>query len=263
MTCRRFAPFLIGFFLLTSVVVTRIALAHFRFTQGEAISITEAPLGFKRLVRPNRISYSPIALSASAKAVPSAPPVFTLSSESSAQLAEQIELNGLVEQAGLNLSASELKAFADVTALHQAIREAYELEIASIVRTAEGNARIEIPLYSDAGDALRASFYADLRDAVGVSAAMQIEMKVGRQLESRFGGFGVAEQMIDLPSASPDLDKEPVLQRTIVYWNPSAEIDHRLLTRRETYFPRLEDAAGRSLAAVRSLFSADLSTGRL
>jgi hypothetical protein len=265
MTRRRFAPFLLGLFLLTSAIVTRIALAHFRFGQGETASNVKVPVGFELFARAKPVSFLPTALSApsSANAVKSAPLVFTLSSESSAQLAEQIELNGLAEQAGLNLSASELKAFAEVTALHQAIRDGYELEIASVVRTAEGNPRLEIPLYSEAGDALRASFYADLRDAVGVAAAAKIEAKVGRQLESLFGGFGVAEQSIDLPSATPELGKEPVLQRTVVYWNPLAGADHHLLTRRETYFPRLEDAAGRSLAVVRSLFGADLSAGRL
>jgi len=264
MTRRRFAPFLIAAFLFTSVVVTRIALAHFRLDRGSVATSGELFAGSRRLPNPEKTAAALLpspGLSANEGAL-SATPVFTLSSESSAQLAEEIELNGLAEQADLTLTANQLKAFADVTALHQAIRESYEWEIASAVRAQDGRSLIEIPAYSDAGNALRAAFYADLREVLGASTAAQIEAKVGSRLEGRFGGFGAAEQMIELPAASSDSETEPVLQRTILYSNPSAGADHPVV-RQEAYFPRFEDTAGRSVAIMRSLFGTSLSLGRL
>src|SRR4051812_47028697 len=104
MSRRRFAPFLAALFLLTSVVVTRIALAHFRVEREVVILGRELPARLGRGVRSETpFSTTPSSLvSSETLAVRSASPVFGLSAESSAQLAEQIELNGLAEQAGLN-----------------------------------------------------------------------------------------------------------------------------------------------------------------
>jgi len=149
-------------------------------------------------------------------------------------LAEQIELNGWVEQAGLVLSPAELDAFARVTAEFDEIREAYEVRIAKSGQDKKGLPKLEIPLYANAGDALRNSFYAALRSAMGEELAAKIQEKLGSQLEGRFAGFGTAVQTVHIRSeASPVGATEVAVERVSRYASQDGAGD-RVLTRKET-----------------------------
>jgi hypothetical protein len=166
-----------------------------------------------------------------------------MAAQDAARLNEEIELRTLAQTSGLELSETQWRTFAEVTLFHQAIRHAYEAEIASVSVTSTGMKRLEIPVYGAAGDALRELFLSSLRRELGAGVAAEIENKIGARIEARFAGFGVALQTLDFqPDATAD-NAGTTVTRTVAFWNSAAGEEH-LSTRKETFFPELEDPSG-------------------
>ncbi|ATC62622.1 hypothetical protein CMV30_00795 [Nibricoccus aquaticus] len=147
-----------------------------------------------------------------------------------------------------------------MTLTTQAVRHAYEAEIAVAAVSEDGRGRLEIPEYVDAGAALRTEFYAALLKELGESAAMEVVRKLSERLEGRFAGFGAAVQTLDF-SAGDVIDAvsgteiEGSVTRTVVFWNES----DATRTRRETIFPQLEDPEGAQWGALLARVEAERS----
>ena len=176
-------------------------------------------------------------------------PEVVLGENPTALLTEQIALQALAGEADLHLSAREWTGFAGVTQYHQAVRRAYEAEIAVQKRSSLGRHRFEIPLYPRAGDQLRAAFYASLRAELGAAAAEEIAQKLGARLEDYFGGFGVAIQTLDLVADRNAEQRDFIVTRTETFWN-QLRPDERLKTRRETFLIAAEDPTGAEWGAL-------------
>lgn len=164
-------------------------------------------------------------------------PVVTMGSGAASLLAEEIALRALAGAEGLSLTEREWTALASVTLNTQAVRHAYEAEIAVATMGADGNGRLEIPEYAEAGAALRTEFYAALLKELGESSAMEVVKKLSEQLESRFAGFGAAVQTLDVSL------RDGRVTRTVAYWN-EADLGGETRMRRETIFPQMEDPDG-------------------
>ena len=241
MTRRRFYPLLCSAFLIACAVLTWIAFAHLsdrRLLQSDPqsdlnLAGAQGPTRPLALVSLSRaLLPSPVFASAAKGEIPT----YALSADSAEELTEEIELNGLAVEAGLTLTPTQLRRFAEVTSLYQSVRQAYELEIASPGHSTTGKPILEIPLYAAAGDVLRAGFYSALRDGLGEFVAGTILNKIGAQLETRFAGFRIAEQTIELADTSPSANSDDaVITRSVVYWNSQAHTD-RPLARRESRF---------------------------
>lgn len=167
----------------------------------------------------------------------------TLSTEQAAAVAETVALQQRAAECGLSLSPEQWMALGAVSSHHQAIRHAYEASVARATHVAAGQARIEIPAYPVAGDALRAGFYDALRAQLGPAATQEVARCLGSALEGHFAGFGVSVQTLDIFAAPAAAETDYQVMRTIKYWN-SAEASDRLITRREVHFPGLEDPSG-------------------
>lgn len=164
-----------------------------------------------------------------------------LSATAAAVVAEASALQQLVGSAEAQLDATEWTAFAEVSAEFQAVRQAYEATIAAPSVVDHGRYRVEVPMYSDAGDALRTRFYEQLREKLGEGAMSRVVRTMGPALEGYFGGFGVGVQTLEFAADPTGAESEYAVTRTLTYWNEAGE---RLTSRRETYFPGIEDPSG-------------------
>ena len=169
--------------------------------------------------------------------------VQSLPDDDAALLVEVSALQLLAHGLNLELSSAEWLALAAVSRETQAIRQIYEAQIATGARVAPGRFRVEIPMYADAGDALRARFLAQMRAGLGAGTADEIVGKLGSRLEGYFGGFGVAVQTLDIVGDPREPQSDCEVTRTVRYWN-SVEGSDRLTIRRETHFPAWEDPHG-------------------
>jgi hypothetical protein len=173
-----------------------------------------------------------------------APPA-QISADATVVVAEIAELQMMAEGADLDLSSEQWSTLAAVTLNIQAVRHAYEAQIAASTMLAPGRYRVEIPNYATAGDALRAKFQAELQGGLGETLATEIVAKLGSRLEAHFAGFGVSVQTLDIIADSRAGATDYQVTRTVRYWN-SVEGADRLTTRRETHFPLWEDPTGES-----------------
>jgi hypothetical protein len=181
-------------------------------------------------------------------------PAFSLSADSAAVLTEQIALAALAEQTDLSLSSQQWERFATLTLYHQAVRHAYEAKIAALTPISPGHFRLEVPMYADAGDALRDAFYRELRTTLGDVAAEAIEFKLGTQLEEHFAGFGVAVQTLEFVADATRGGSDYTVKRSIVFWGDLAATE-RLSRKEETHFPSLEDPTGTQWGPFLSLIA--------
>lgn len=172
-----------------------------------------------------------------------------LSEEASAVLAATCELQLMAQGTGLELSSEQWTALAKVTLDLQAIRQTYEAEIATATRVSPGRYRVEIPVYARTGDALRERLQANLRAAVGESAAAAVAERLGPRLEGYFAGFGVSVQTLEIVGDSRGAQADYEVTRTVQYWDSVAGRDE-LTTRRETHLPAWEDPAGERWGAL-------------
>ena len=191
----------------------------------------------------------------------SPPASYALSGDATAVLAERIALQALAEREALQLSERQWTGFAGVTQHHQAIRRAFEAEIAVLKRSGNGRHRFEIPLYPRAGDQLRTAFYASLRAELGQAVAAKIADKLGARLEDYFGGFGVTVQTLDFVAGLAAEQRDFVVTRTEIFWNQFRP-DERLKTRRETFLIAAEDPAGGEWGALIARLSVEGEAGR-
>ena len=170
-----------------------------------------------------------------------------LSQDDAAVLAETCELQMLAQGTDLTLDSGQWTKLAGVTLELDAIRQAYEAEIATAVAVEPRKFRVEIPSYAGAGAALRAKFYAELDRALGTAAAADVADRIGARLESRFGGFGLSVQTLDI-AAGPKAE-DCVVTRTVTYAVDGAN-GARVATRSETYLPAWEDPSGERWGAM-------------
>lgn len=178
-----------------------------------------------------------------AKGMAGVKPVVAIGAGAEALLAEEIALRALVGAEELSLTEREWAALAMVTLNTQAVRHAYEAEIAVVAVGEGGDGRLEIPAYVEAGAVLRTEFYGELLKALGESAAMEVVRKLSERLESRFAGFGAAVQTLDVSLS------EGIVTRTVAYWD-EADAGGATRTRRETVFPGMEDPDGLQWGAL-------------
>ena len=167
----------------------------------------------------------------------------TMHRGAAAVLAEEIELRALGEAQALSLTAEQWARFAGVTLDHQAIRHAYEAEVAVVTESGQGRQRLEIPAYVEADAALRSEFYKTLLSELGDLVAEEIVRKLSPELESRFAGFGAAAQTLEFSDLMPGNAEGGVVTRTTRYWDEATGGDASRM-RRETFFPRMEDPDG-------------------
>lgn len=178
-----------------------------------------------------------------------------LSADASALVTEMCNLHLLADAADLSLTSQEWSVFAAVVLRTQAIRQACEARIATSQVIAPGHYRLEIPAYAGVGDALREKFHADLRTELGELKAAEVLAKVGDRLEGRFAGFGVSVQTLEVNASPGGALGDMEVTRTATYWN-SVEGSDRLTTRREIYFPALEDPTGDGWSALLAMVKA-------
>jgi hypothetical protein len=249
MTIRRAAPTLILAVLLGGVV------RMWEWTQPASTQPgVRSTLPMTRpAVAPRAAATMASALGDSASAV-AARTIPTLSADSSAALAEQVALQQFAGAAALPLTPEQWATFAEVSSHYQAVRQAYEATLATVTSAERGHVRMEIPAYSSAGDALRAQLYGELREKLGAAASAAIAQRLGGALEGHFGGFGLSVQTLDFVAASGAADNDYQVTRTVKYWN-SDETSDRLITRRETHFPGLEDPSGHRWGPFLSVFA--------
>jgi len=172
-----------------------------------------------------------------------------LSDDASALLAETCDLQLLAQSTALSLDSRQWSAFAGIVLRAQAVRQTYEAQIATSNMISPGEYRVEIPVYAAAGDVLRRNFNAELRAELGEATAADVLAKLGGKLESRFAGFGVSAQILDI-TAKPDAAPRDIqITRTVTYWN-SVEDGDQPTTRREIHFPAYEDPTGDSWSAL-------------
>lgn len=170
----------------------------------------------------------------------------TLGFDEAAVLSETGELQLLAAGTELVLTSDQWTTLAETTLEAQAVRLAYE---ATIARRAAGGGdivRLEIPMYAAAGDAMRSRFEARLGEKLGTDIAAEILVRIGARMEGHFGGFGVAEQTIEVTRGA---DRVTEVTRTVKYWN-AIDGAARLTSRRETHFPAWEESAGAGWSAL-------------
>jgi hypothetical protein len=166
-----------------------------------------------------------------------------LTADATAVVVEQLALRQLAHELELPLSDEQWATFARIAAHHQAIRHAYEASIAVLRPSPEGRFQLEIPVYGDAGDALREEFYLSLDVELGPAPAAQIAALMGARLDGYFGGFGVSVQTLDFDAAPGTPLDEYLITRTVRFWNQASD-QERVLTRRESHLPAVEDPSG-------------------
>lgn len=198
---------------------------------------------------------APVAVAVEKNAAPERVKLYALSEDETALLGATCELQMLAEGTELELNGDQWSALAAVTMDIQTIRHTYEAEIATVQAVEPGRYRVEVPVYSQAGDALRSQFHDALRAELGEMKAAEVVEKLGRRLEGHFAGFGVSVQTLDIV-ARPESGRTGFeVTRTVRYW-ASEGGDDRLVTRRETHAPDWDVSAGESwdvfLAVVRA-----------
>lgn len=189
-----------------------------------------------------------------------AKPAQELGAEGTGVVAEIVALQALARDTELELSPRQWAAFATATAHIQAVRQAYEASIASVVTREAGRYCMEVPAYPAAGDALRAKFHAELREQVGENTAAEILALMGRALEGHFAGFGVGVQTLEFAAGPGGAANDYRVTRTVRFWN-AVEGSERLTTRRETHFPGAEDPSGETWGPFLAALSAAGSAG--
>lgn len=159
------------------------------------------------------------------------------------QFAMHCQLRLLAADTDLDLSHHEWATLSRAVIDAQAVRLAYEAEIARVVRVAPGHWRVEIPSYAEAGDELRRRLWANVHEGLGAAVAQEVRETLGRKLEARFAGFGVSAQTLEIsgdPAAAPG---DVTVQRTARFWD-SIDGSAIMSTRHEVHFPAFEDPAG-------------------
>lgn len=179
---------------------------------------------------------------------PAMPPQ-QLPDDANVLVTEMCGLQLMSEGADLALNSNQWAAFAKVMLRFQAIQHTYEAKIADLQEIGPGHYRAEIPLYAKAGDKLREEFSTELRAELGEPMACEVMAKLGDRLERRFAGFGVSVQTLDITTNPAGKPNDIQVTRTVSYWN-SVDGSDRLTTRREIYFPALEDPTGDSWSAL-------------
>lgn len=179
---------------------------------------------------------------------PDAGPTPSLQLDESPALSTQIELSMLMETSGLALTPDQLTAFAEVTSTFQEIRNRYEASIARTTAAEPGSARIEIPLYSAAGDKLRERYFASLAEKLGTGLAASLRTALGAELERMFAGFGVSAQELEF-NAPLEHPNAVVVTRTALYWMDDG-VAPRLARRQETHLLSIEDPSGQEWGAL-------------
>lgn len=243
MRLRRVAPSLLVALVITGAVICwrssadRIETAGNEETLQSGTRVTVVPAA--RVVE----FFQPVVVPSSARLGPV--PAVEASADATAQVAEIVALQLLAQGTEVELGARQWAELAKVTAEVQAVRHAYEASIAVATVREPGRSRIEIPAYAAAGDALRARFYAGLRENLGDTNAAEILARLGARLEGHFAGFGVSVQTLEISGAPAEL----AVTRTVQFWN-SVEGQDRLTTRRETHFPDREDPSGEQWSAL-------------
>lgn len=174
-------------------------------------------------------------------------PAATVSEDDAAVVGEVAELQMMATGMELTLTPEQWSAFAEVSLETQAVRLNYEAEIATRRTSSGGGVELDIPMYADAGDALRQRFEARLGERLGVDTTAEILSTIGTKLEGHFAGFGVAAQTLVIRGDPRSADCEVI--RTASYWN-AAEGGAQLSSRRETHLPAWEDPSGVRWAAL-------------
>jgi hypothetical protein len=181
--------------------------------------------------------------------------LYALSEDETALLGATCELQMLAQGTELELNGDQWSALAAVTMDIQTIRHTYEAEIATVKAVEPGRYRVEVPVYSEAGDALRAQFRDALRAELGDVKATEVVEKMGRRLEGHFAGFGLSVQTLDIVARPESGRTGYVVTRTVRY-SAGDENGDRVVTRRETHAPDWDVSAGESwdvfLAVVRA-----------
>lgn len=178
-----------------------------------------------------------------------------LAEDERATLVEVAELQMLAQGTGLELGAAQWTALAQVTLQMQAVRQAYEADIATTTVVARGRYRVDIPSYPSAGAALRTKFYATLGTQLGDAATAEVMDRLGARLEARFGGFGISVQSLEINGDARGGVAGWEVTRTVTF-SDQAEGKEKVTTRRETYFPTWEDPAGERWGALLALVAA-------
>ena len=178
-----------------------------------------------------------------------APRLEQLSGDASVLVVAMCDLQLMAGDTGLSLDSVQWSALAAVVVRTQTIRHNYEAQIATLKAIAPGKCRVEIPMYTRAGDVLRRQFTAELRAGLGEATATEVLAKIGERLEASFAGFGVSVQTLDI-TGNPATELGDVqIAQTTSYWN-SGEGSDRLKTRHEIHFPAVEDPTGDSCDAL-------------
>lgn len=181
-------------------------------------------------------------------------PVAELSEDAAAHFAALCQLKLLAADTELDLSHREWAKLTEAVTQAQAVRLAYEAEIARTEEVAPGRFRVEIPAYAAAGDELRRRFEAELRAGLGDAVAAEVREKLGSKLEGRFAGFGVSAQTLEITGDPRRAPGDVTVQRTASYWN-SVEAGERATTRHETILPAAEDPTGATWSPLLALIS--------
>ncbi len=204
---------------------------------------------------PEIASTALVATQSSFPVVPKTPKAAALSADANALVTEMCDLHLLAEKTDLSMTSQEWSAFAGVVVRMQAIRQTYEAQIATAQKVSDGCYRLEIPAYPAMGDALREKFHDELRNELGETKAGDVLAKLGDRLESRFAGFGVGLQTLDITTGLSGSPANTEVTRTVTYWN-SVEGTERLTTQREVHYPGYEDPTGDSWSALLSVVKA-------
>ncbi len=178
-----------------------------------------------------------------------------LSAEDNLLVAEMCDLQLMAQGTDLALDSSQWSALAAVVLRTEAVRHAFEAQIATSKVIAPGRYRLEIPAYATAGDVLREQFAVELCAQLGEPVAMDVIAKLGDRLEGRFAGFGVGVQTLDIVAPPGGEPNDVQVMQTATYWN-SVEGGDRVTTRREIHFPGLEDPTGDTWGALLAMVNA-------
>lgn len=209
--------------------------------------VAAAPAADERVVHFEQTTGHPAETAAeSAPAEPEAPragPVAVLETEAAAQFVALCQIKLLAADTDLDLSHRQWARLAAATTHAQAVRLAYEAEIATVREIAPGRFRVEIPAYAGAGDELRQRFLAELRDSLGEAVAAEVMEKLGAKLEGTFAGFGVSSQTLEITGDVHRAPGEVQIERTAHFWNSAAD-SGRVTTRREIVLPLADDPTG-------------------
>lgn len=211
---------------------------------NERVVHFEQPTGRRAELAAGSASAAPAARRAGA--------VAELESEAAAQFVAVCQIKLLAAETDLDLSHRQWARLAAAATQAQAVRLAYEAEIATVRKIAPGRYRVDIPAYAAAGDALRQRFLAELRDSLGEAVAAEVLEKLGAKLEGIFAGFGVSSQTLEISGDAHRAPAEVQVERTAHFWNSAADSD-RVTTRREVVLPLADDPTGEAWTPLLAL----------